>query len=293
MALRSAFLSVLLSVIVVALKGGAYLLTGSVALFSDALESVINVVAAGAALAALWVASRPADAEHPYGHQKAEYFSAMLEGALIVAASLTIMYSAAQALQHPKPLESLGLGVAVSSVATLLNWAYGQYLLRVGKRLQSPALMADGHHLLSDVVTSVGVLIGVGLVKLTGWHALDPIAAVLVALYVLWVGYKLVANSLNSLLDEAASPEVQQQLKTLVSQQAEGALEAHDFRTRYAGSITFIDFHLVVPGTMTVEAAHAICDRLEASIEQQMPGSEVTIHVEPEANAKQHGIIVL
>lgn len=156
MALKSAVLSLILSVIVVALKGGAYLLTGSVALFSDALESLINVVAAGAAITALWVASRPADDNHPYGHQKAEYFSAVLEGVLIIVASLTIMFSAVQALQHPRPLEALGLGLVVSSVATLLNWSYGRYLVRTGEHLRSPALVADGHHLLSDVVTSVG-----------------------------------------------------------------------------------------------------------------------------------------
>ncbi len=293
MAMRSAFLSIILSLIVVALKGGAYLLTGSVALFSDALESLINVVAAGAALAALRVASRPADAVHPYGHQKAEYFSAMLEGALIVAASLAIVYSAVQALLHPKPLEALGLGMVVSSVATLLNWGYGQYLLKIGKRLQSPALIADGKHLLSDVITSIGVLVGVGLVKFTGLHALDAMAAILVALYVLWVGYKLVQSSLLSLLDEAAPLEVQLQLKQWVSEHAEGALEAHDFRTRHAGSVTFIEFHLVVPGAMTVQDAHAICDRLEESIGRQMPGSQVSIHLEPEGKAKQQGIVVL
>ncbi|WP_237725118.1 cation diffusion facilitator family transporter [Deinococcus alpinitundrae] len=291
--MRSAFLSIILSLIVVALKGGAYLLTGSVALFSDALESLINVVAAGAALAALRVASRPADAVHPYGHQKAEYFSAMLEGALIVAASLAIVYSAVQALLHPKPLEALGLGMVVSSVATLLNWGYGQYLLKIGKRLQSPALIADGKHLLSDVITSIGVLVGVGLVKFTGLHALDAMAAILVALYVLWVGYKLVQSSLLSLLDEAAPLEVQLQLKQWVSEHAEGALEAHDFRTRHAGSVTFIEFHLVVPGAMTVQDAHAICDRLEESIGRQMPGSQVSIHLEPEGKAKQQGIVVL
>ncbi|GGJ68841.1 cation diffusion facilitator family transporter [Deinococcus aquiradiocola] len=293
MAVRSAYLSLLLSVIVVALKGGAYLLTGSVALFSDALESVINVVAAGAAIAALLVARRPPDENHPYGHQKAEYFSAVLEGALIIVAAIAIIWQSVQALQHPAELEALGIGLAVSSVATLLNWAYGQYLLRTGRALKSPALVADGHHLLSDVVTSIGVLAGVILVKLTGWQVLDPIAAILVALYILWVGYSLVQNSLVSLLDEAAPVAVQHQIKTLVATHASGALEAHDFRTRHAGAVTFIDFHLVVPGHMTVEAAHAICDQLEEAIEQEIPSSEVTIHVEPESKAKHHGIVVM
>jgi len=292
-ALRSAILSLLLSVVVVALKGGAYFLTGSVALLSDALESVINVVAAMAAIAAIWVASRPPDANHPYGHQKAEYFSAVLEGALIVVAAISILYSATNALRDPKPLEGLGLGLIVSSVATLLNWGYGQYLLRTGRRLKSPSLVADGQHLLSDVVTSLGVLVGVGLVQLTGWRILDPVAAILVALYILWVGYRLVQSSLNSLLDEAAPPMVQQQIKDLVSSHAQGALEAHDFRTRNAGSVTFIDFHLVVPGQMSVEAAHTICDQLEKTIEAEIPSSEVTIHIEPESKAKHRGIVVI
>lgn len=293
MAIRTAFFSLLLGVVVLLLKGGAYMLTGSVALYSDALESIINVVAAGVALMALWVARRPADAEHPYGHHKAEYFSAVLEGALIVFAALNIIYSAVQDLRAPKPLEALGLGLAVSSVATVMNLLYGLYLKRTGKRLRSPALVADGEHLMSDVTTSVGVLVGVGLVALTGWRALDPVCAILVALNILWVGYRLVSRSLNSLLDQAAPPDVRAEIKRLVSLHAEGALEAHDFRTRHAGSTTFIDFHLVVPGSMTVEQAHAICDRLEATIEQHLTDCEVTIHVEPESKAKHHGIVVM
>ncbi|MGY2896287.1 cation diffusion facilitator family transporter [Deinococcus sp. UYEF24] len=293
MAIRSAFYSLLLGLLVLALKGGAYLLTGSVALYSDALESIINVVAAGAALTALWVAQRPADANHPYGHQKAEYFSAVLEGALIIVAAISILFSAYTDLRNPKPLESLGIGLLVSSAATFINLFYGMYLVRLGKQLRSPALAADGKHLLSDVVTSVGVLIGVGLVALTGWRILDPVMAMLVALNILWVGYRLVQSSLNSLLDEAAPVEVQQQIKSIVSLHAEGALEAHDFRTRHAGSVTFIDFHLVVDGHMTVEEAHVICDRLEQLIEEALPESEVTIHVEPQSKAKHHGILVL
>ena len=292
-AIRSAVFSLLIGVLVLALKGGAWLLTGSVALYSDALESVINVVAAGAAVTALWVASRPADDNHPYGHQKAEYFSAVLEGALIIFAALNILYSAGRELLRPQPLEALGLGLLVSGVATLLNLFYGLYLLRIGRRLRSPALTADGQHLLSDVVSSTGVVVGVGLVALTGWRVLDPIAAMLVALNILWVGWRLVSRSLNSLLDEAAPPEVQTEIKRLVSTHADGALEAHDFRTRHAGALTFIEFHLVVPGHMSVDEAHAICDRLEGIIEAQLPESQVTIHVEPESKAKHQGIVIV
>lgn len=291
--IRLAQYSLLLGLLILGLKGGAYVLTGSVALYSDALESIINVVAAGAALFALSVARRPADADHPYGHAKAEYFSAVLEGVLIVLAALSILYSAYRDLQAPKPLEALGLGLLVSLGATLLNAGYGLYLIRTGRQLRSPALVADGQHLMTDVVTSGGVLVGLGLVALTGWTILDPVMAMLVALNILWVGWRLVGASLRSLLDEAAPPETQALIRRLVAEHAEGALEAHDLRTRHAGRLTFIDFHLVVPEHLTVGQAHAICDRLEQVIEQEVPESEVTIHVEPESAAKHRGVIVL
>ena len=291
--LRLAQYSLLLGLLILALKAGAYRLTGSVALYSDALESIINVVASGAALLALSVARKPADADHPYGHAKAEYFSAVLEGVLIVLAAISIIYSAYQDLRAPKPLEALGLGLLVSSGATLLNAGYGMYLVRAGRRLRSPALMADGQHLMTDVVTSGGVLVALGLVALTGWALLDPIMAILVALNILWVGGRLVRSSARSLLDEAAPPETQALIRRLVAEYAEGALEAHDLRTRHAGRLTFIDFHLVVPDHLTVGQAHAICDRLEGVIEREVPGSEVTIHVEPEGAAKHRGVLVL
>lgn len=291
--IRLAQYSLLLGLLILVLKGGAYLLTGSVALYSDALESIINVVAAGAALLALSIARKPADAEHPYGHAKAEYFSAVLEGVLIVLAAISIIYSAYQDLQAPKPLEALGLGLLVSLGATLLNAGYGTYLIRTGRRLRSPALVADGQHLMTDVVTSGGVLVALGLVALTGWTVLDPVMAMLVALNILWVGWRLVGSSLRSLLDQAAPPETQALIRRLVAEHAEGALEAHDLRTRHAGRLTFIDFHLVVPEHFTVGQAHAICDRLEGVIAREVPHSEVTIHVEPEGAAKHHGVLVL
>lgn len=291
--LRLAQYSLLLGLLILALKAGAYLLTGSVALYSDALESVINVVASGAALLALSVARKPADAGHPYGHAKAEYFSAVLEGVLIVLAAVSIIYSAYQDLRAPNPLEALGAGLLVSLGATLLNAGYGTYLVRSGRQLRSPALVADGQHLLTDVVTSGGVLVGLGLVALTGWTVLDPVMAMLVALNILWMGGRLVGSSLRSLLDEAAPPETQALIRRLVAEHAEGALEAHDLRTRHAGRLTFIDFHLVVPEHFTVGQAHAICDRLEAVIEREVPDSEITIHVEPEGAAKHRGVLVL
>jgi len=293
MALRAAFYSFLLGLLVLGLKGGAYLLTGSVALYSDALESIINVVASGAAMAALWVAQQPADDGHPYGHGKAEYFSAVLEGVLIILAALSIISAAYTDLRQPKELGALGVGLLISSLATVFNLSYGLFMLRLGRKLRSPALLADGKHLMSDVVTSVGVLIGVGLVAITGWRVLDPLMAILVALNILWVGWRLVQSSLRSLLDEAAPPEIQALIRALISADAEGAIEAHDFRTRHAGQVTFIEFHLVVPGNMSVDAAHGICDRLEKTIQHELPASEVTIHVEPDSQAKHHGIVVM
>src|ERR1035438_3255605 len=235
MALRSALYSLILGTVVLLLKGGAYRLTGSVALFSDALESVINVVGAGAALVALWYARKPADEGHPYGHEKAQYFSAVLEGVLIVIASAAIIIRVIQDRRSPMPLESLGIGLVVSGAATVMNLLYGMYMLRVGRRLHSPALVADGKHLMSDVVTSVGVLTGLGLVALTGWRLFDPILALGVACYILFVGWRLVHSSLSSLLDEAAPAEVQNRIRALVKAHAEGAIEAHDFRTRNSG----------------------------------------------------------
>lgn len=279
MAIRYALMSVLIGVVVLGLKFLAYHLTGSVALYSDALESIINVVAAGAALLALWVASKPADAQHPYGHQKAEYLSAVVEGGLIVIAAVSIIRSAAGELAVPQAIETSGPGLMASLAASALNAVWAGVLVRAGRRLRSPALRADGQHLFSDVVT--------------GWRILDPLLALLVALNILWVGYKLVQSSVNGLLDEAAPEAVQRELKGLVSVHADGALEAHDFRTRHAGSVTFIDFHLVVPGDMSVQAAHEICDRLEAIIEAQRPGSQITIHVEPDSAAKHRGIVVV
>jgi cation diffusion facilitator family transporter len=216
----------------------------------------------------------------------------VLEGVLIVIASAAIIIRVIQDRRSPMPLESLGIGLVVSGAATVMNLLYGMYMLRVGRRLHSPALVADGKHLMSDVVTSVGVLTGLGLVALTGWRLFDPILALGVACYILFVGWRLVHSSLSSLLDEAAPAEVQNRIRALVKAHAEGAIEAHDFRTRNSGRLTFIEFHLIVPSRTTVEAAHVICDRLEKIIERDLPGSEVTIHVEPASKAKHQGVVL-
>ena len=285
--------SVAVSVVVLGVKFYAWQVTGSVALLSDALESIINVATALAAVWALHVSLQPADARHPYGHTKAEYLSAVLEGVLIVGAALAILREAYVALLHPEPIGTPLLGLAVGSLGTVLNAGWAAVLRREGGRHRSPALLADGRHLMTDVVTSVGVLIGVGLVVLTGKLVLDPLLAGLVALHVLWSGWGLMKESVNGLLDEGLSDESLARLKALIAANAAGAIEAHDLKTRCAGKLTFIEFHLVVPGDATVTEAHDICDRLERVLKVDVPDAAVTIHVEPEDKRKHQGIVVL
>ncbi|TGD94763.1 cation diffusion facilitator family transporter [Methylobacterium nonmethylotrophicum] len=282
-----------LGLLVLGLKFGAWWITGSLALYSDALESIINVVAAMTAFVALRVAAQPADQEHPYGHHKAEYFSAVIEGALIIVAAVMILRDAYGALQDLKPIDAPLVGVAVNGVATVINLVWGVMLMRRGRDWRSPALVADGKHVLADVVTSGGVLLGLGLATLTGWLVLDPVIAVLVALNILWSGWGMVRDSVNGLMDQAAPAEMVAQIRRLISEHGAGALEAHDVRTRHAGQATFIDFHLVVPGEMTVAESHAICDRLESAIEGAVEGAVVAIHVEPAEEAKQRGLPVI
>ncbi len=278
---------------ILALKAWAYVLTGSLALYSDALESIINVAAAVAAFLGLRVAARPADQDHPYGHHKAEYFSAVIEGALIIVAALVILRDAYAAALSPKALDAPLAGLLVNGVATVVNAAWAAALLRFAKAMRSPALKADGQHVLADVFTSCGVLVGVGLVAVTGWLVLDTVVAVLVALNILWSGWGMVRDSVGGLMDKAAPPEMIARIRALIATHGEGALEAHDVRTRHAGQATFIDFHLVVPGSMTVEASHGICDRLEEVLRTDIPGAVVVIHVEPDHQAKQRGVLVL
>lgn len=278
---------------VLGLKYVAYALTGSVALFSDALESVINVATALAAAYAIRVSLQPADAGHPYGHTKAEYFSAVLEGVLIVLAAILILREAYAAWLVPRRIEAPALGLAINGAAAVLNAVWAGILIRRGRRLRSHALVADGRHLLADVITSVGVIAGVAAASLTGVAALDPALAGLVALNILWSGWRVMAESLGGLMDEAAPADTLGRIRNLISSHADGALEAHDLRTRHAGRVTFVDFHLVVPGHLTVADAHDICDRIEQALKAEMEGALITIHVEPENKAKHSGIVVL
>lgn len=285
--------SIFVALVVLGLKFLAYAMTGSVALYSDALESIINVAAAVAAFIALQVAARPADANHPYGHTKAEYFSAVAEGVLIVLAAISIAREAIPVLLAPRAVDAPYAGILVNLGASALNAVWATLLLRTGRASRSPALLADGRHVMSDVVTSVGVLIGVVAAKLTGLAFLDPALALLVALNILWSGWQLVRDSVGGLMDAAVDSKTEGRIRALLSEHGDGALEVHDLRTRHAGRMTFIEFHLVVPGTMTVESAHTICDRLEDALRAEMPDISVTIHVEPQEKAKHHGVLVL
>lgn len=285
--------SVAVGLIVLALKFGAYWLTGSVALYSDALESTINVIAALVTLAALQLSAKPADARHPYGHQKIEYIAAVFEGALILLAAVAVFHAAYNAYLAPRVVTLDPYGIALNVVAGGINGLWCMVLLRQGRASRSPALIADGKHLLADVISSIGVLAALTLALATGLVWLDPLLACFVALNILWSGWGLMQSSFSGLMDEAAAPDELERIRLLISQHAEGAIEAHDLRTRHSGRITFVEFHLVVPGEMSVEAAHDICDRIEIALREAIQGASVTIHVEPENKAKHQGIVVL
>lgn len=285
--------SILIGVLVLVLKTGAWWLTGSVALYSDALESTINVVAALVAFAALRLSAKPADANHPYGHQKIEYIAAVFEGALILLAAVAVFHAAYNAYLAPRPLTPDPVGIGLNILASMINGGWCWVLIRRGRALRSPALVADGRHLLSDVVSSLGVLIALLLALVTGIHWLDPLLACVVGVNILWSGWSLMQTSFSGLMDEAAAPEELERIRAIISSQAAGAIEAHDLRTRYSGRMTFIEFHLVVPADMRVDAAHDICDRIEAALRAAVEGASITIHVEPENKAKHQGIVVL
>jgi cation diffusion facilitator family transporter len=285
---RTAYVGIAVAVLVMSIKYVAYHVTGSVALYSDALESMVNIFTACAALVAIRFSASPPDSRHPFGHHKAEYFAAVFEGVLIIVAALMVLDAAWAALLKPGKIEQPGLGLAINIVAAILNAAWAWFLISRGNLWRSPALVADGWHLVSDVVTSIGVVVGLVLAMATGWAVLDPLLAAAVAFNILWSGYRIVRQSLSSLLDEAAPQEIESKICDAIRENGNGAIEAHDIRTRQAGRTIFVEFHLVVPGAMTVEAAHVICDRIEKAVEEAVDGARSVIHVEPEHKAKRH-----
>lgn len=285
-----AFYSIVLAFVVMAVKFAAWWITGSVALFSDALESIVNVIASMIAWYALRVSARPPDDNHHYGHQKAEYFSAVVEGVLVCLAALAIFASAAHALMSEHTIVQPVLGMAVNAVAAVINGVWAYILISTGRRERSPALIADGKHIWTDVISSVGVLIGLVLVILTDLVILDALMAILVGGNVLYEGWKVIYASVGGLMDAALDPEEARLVEKTILENAMGAIEVHDIKTRVAGAVSYVEFHLVVDGTMSVEESHAICDRIEARINAVLRGAKTTIHVEPEIKRKASGL---
>jgi len=290
---RLALGSLGIGVAVLALKGVAAYLTGSIALYSDALESVVNVVTAIVALVAVRLAARPADATLQYGYGKAEYFSAVIIGVFIVVAAIAIFYEAWQGFVTPHAITPDAWGIGISIFATVINALWAFVLIRTGNRERSFSLVADGRHLATDVLSTAAVIVGVLLAVVTGYARLDAILAALVGVAILWSGWHVVRESVIGLMDVSVEPARLARIKDVIAGNAEGALEAHDIRTRQSGRLTFIEFHLVVPGAMSVEEAHGICDRIEAKLRETVADVQVTIHVEPEEKAKHSGIVVL
>ncbi len=278
---RYAMLSIAVAVITIGLKLGAYLLTGSVGLFSDAAESVVNLVAAVAALWALIYAARPPDEEHAFGHNKAEYFSSGLESALILIAAVWIGLTAWDRLLDPQPLQNVGLGLTITLVASAINGGAALAILRSGRRLRSITLRADAHHLLTDVWTSLGVVLGIVTVQLTGWLILDPLIALLVTANILWTGVRLLRDTAQGLLDRALPPEDREAITEVLSRYEKQGIRFHALRTRASGPRRFISMHVLVPGEWTVQRGHDLSERIERDLATVLPQSTFFIHIEP------------
>jgi cation diffusion facilitator family transporter len=277
---RFAWLSIAAAIATIAMKTAAWRLTGSVGLLSDAAESIVNLVAAVTTLGMLTIAARPPDEEHAYGHDKAEYFASGVEGTLIIVAAIAIAWSAVDRLLHPAPLEKLGIGLVVSTAASLVNLAVSLVLLRAGRRHRSIALEADAHHLMTDVWTSAGVLAGIGVVALTGWEWLDPVVAIAVAVNITWAGGQLVRRSALGLLDTALPAAEQAAVQRVLDQHRGPEVQFHALRTRQAASRCFVSVHVLVPGAWSVARGHALLERIESEIRGALPSATVLTHLE-------------
>ena len=277
---RFAWLSIAAAIVTMALKTLAYQLTGSVGLLSDALESLVNLAGALMALAMLTAAARPPDEDHAYGHSKAEYFSSVLEGTLILIAAASIGVAAVDRLIDPKPLQQVGAGLAVSVAASFINLGVALVVLRAGKRERSIALTANAHHLLTDVWTSAGVVCGVAAVQLTGWQPLDPIIALLVAANIVWSGYRLVRASVDGLMDKALPAAEHAALCRVLDAHVKNGIQYHALRTRESGARRFVSVHVLVPGDWTVHRGHTLLERIESDIRDAVPNVTVLTHLE-------------
>jgi cation diffusion facilitator family transporter len=278
---RFAWLSIAAAIATITLKFGAYWLTGSVGLLSDAAESVVNLIAAVVALYVLIVAARPADDSHHFGHSKAEYLSAVVEGAMIFVAAVFIIVAAVRRFIHPEALENIGVGLAISIVASLLNGSVALILLRAGREHRSITLVADGKHLLTDVWTSVGVVVGVLLVALTGWLRLDPIVAMLVGANIIWTGWHLIRHSVGGLLDRSLDAESQSLIDEVLAEYASDEVRFHAVRSREAGHRSFLSMHVLVPGSWSVRRGHDLVEEIEQRLLVAIAHLEVSTHLEP------------
>jgi cation diffusion facilitator family transporter len=279
---KFAWLSIGAAIATIALKTGAFVLTGSVGLLSDAIESLVNLAGAIMALIMLTIAARPADDDHVYGHSKAEYFASVTEGILILGAAIGIIFTAVQRLINPHPLEQLGIGLAVSIAASVINFIVARVLLNQGRKRNSITLEADAHHLMTDVWTSVGVIGGVAIAGFTGWSILDPLVAILVALNIIWTGIQLVRRSVSGLMDEALPEGDQKKIQDVMAKYREKGVDFHALRTRQAAARRFMSVHILVPGEWTVHDAHHVAEDFESDIRTTL-GGVITVftHLEP------------
>jgi cation diffusion facilitator family transporter len=285
---RFAWMSIATALLTIGLKAGAYFLTGSVGLLSDAAESIVNLVAAVVALVALRVAALPPGEGHHFGRTKAEYLSAAVEGIMIFVAAAFIIAASVERLINPQPLEQVGVGLAVSMIASVLNGITAFTLMRAGRKYNSMTLSADGKHLLTDVWTSVGVVVGVGLVALSGWWQLDPIVALLVGLNIIWTGWHLISQSLDGLMDHSMSPEEHAKLAAALDEFASEEVLFHAVRTRVAGHLAFIEMHVLVPGDWSIQRGHDLVEDVQTRIEVDFPECEVMTHLEPLEDPRSH-----
>lgn len=278
---RYAWLSIVAAIVTISLKAGAYWLTNSVGLLSDALESLVNLVAAGVAMAMISIASRPPDDDHAYGHDKAEYFSSGVEGGLILLAAGSIVLTSSQRLMDPHPIEQPTIGIVISVIASVINFVVSRVLLRVGRRENSIALEADAYHLMTDVWTSAGVIIGIVAVIFTGWQWLDPVIALIVAANIVWSGIKLVQRSAMGLLDTSLPAEERKTILQILERYCLKSVSYHALRTRQSGPRRFVSVHILVPGEWTVQQGHQLLERIERDIRAALPNTTVTTHLEP------------
>ena len=278
---KFAWLSIAAALVTIGLKTAAWLITGSVGLLSDAAESVVNLVAAVVALFALRVAARPADKNHHFGHSKAEYFSSAIEGVMIFVAAVVIVAFAVERLIFPRPLEEIGVGLLITVGASVINGGVALVLLGAGARHNSITLRADGHHLMTDVITSAGVVVGIGLVWITGWNWLDPVVALLVGLNILWTGWRLVSESASGLMDESLPKEQNARLRGILAEHETEEIKFHAFRTRISGARAFMEFHMLVPGAWSVQRGHDAMEDLIDLSQEEFAELRVIGHLEP------------